>query len=732
MKMSKNTKLTLVVLLFLTLSVLINSLTFIEAYTGQKIAEYMSSPLPSAPEPVLQGGDFPVSVKDLSSDLAGGEASAWSGVITSIYGSYNVPLVNGSFDGEKWLLYFNVPSESHVGLYNLTLTQGTRDVHQSNCVWVLEKWPDTITFSHCTDLHEPIGELVYPAYIMQTNFINPDFMIATGDLVQTESNARAWAYLQYNMMQQEYPSFFLPGNHDYSGYAGRAYAQYGGKLNYTVELGDFIFIASDTGRHGYFEEDQIKWLESELSKYPDKVKIIGFHHAFLSSEYEEDLGTVTGGYIEADWENIDEIAPLMFFTWIEDGLPKLVAREFLRIVQEYDVRIILTGHVHRDMIYVLNENHYFITTSTTGGGLPPGERFGSRIITLDKDGTVYLDPYTKANLDNPPNNIPTGKVTYTYSSANDFTGTAVSASVRNDLEMPIEEGKLVFKVSDSKPLDEYEFLGEQPERVETTTTAEGYIFDTYFDVPEKTSFEITLKAEDDSTEPSISVMLAESYQIETPTIVTLTASDYGWGLKTIDVSYSIDDGYTWIPVNASITPILTGELFKDNFADYELNFKVPALFEGESIIIKAEATDYAGNTASLQSEDLTVEIPTEYTLGVNSEPVPVDITLNGVSLSTPYEATLEEGEYSVSVPSSVTFEGNTYELKEWSTGETTTEITLTLSEDSDITITYELQVTEEIEPETETDNGGGIPLPASYMLIGVILAVTIINLGKKK
>jgi hypothetical protein len=117
---------------------------------------------------------------------------------------------------------------------------------------------------------------------------------------------------------------------------------------------------------------------------------------------------------------------------------------------------------------------------------------------------------------------------------------------------------------------------------------------------------------------------------------------------------------------------------------------------------------------------------------VNSEPVPVDITLNGVSLSTPYEATLEEGEYSVSIPSSVTFEGNTYELKEWSTGETTTEITLTLSEDSDITITYVLQVTEEIEPETETDNGGGIPLPASYMLIGVILAVTIINLGKKK
>jgi len=724
-------RLSLIVLLAFAVSTL-GAIPFAESYTGQKVAEYMSSPLPTAPEVVLIGGDFPVIVKDLSSDLAGGASNAWSAEITSIYGTFSVPLVNGTDDDGTWLLYFHIPDDVHTGIYNLTLTQGSMILLQCNSVWVLEEYPETLTFSHITDIHEPIGELVFPQYIMQANFMNPDFVIATGDIVQTESNARAWAYLQYADMRFEVPFFALPGNHDYSGYAGKVYAQYGGKLNYTLVLGDFVVIAADSSNIGYLNDNQIIWLESELSKYPDKVKIIGFHHPLISSEYEEDLGATTGGSLEADWQNIDDLSDLMYMTWLEDdGTPRPAAQELMRIVQEYDVRIVLTGHVHRDLIYMVNDQHYFITTSTTGGGLPPGSRFGSRTLIVDGDGTVHLDPYTAANLDNPPNNIPTGYVKYTYSSANDFTGTAVSATVQNDLDMAIDNGRLIFKVSDRKPLGDYVFVGEQPTRVETTTTSEGYVFDAYFDVPARTEFEVTLKAEDDSTDPSLGVELAVPYHMENPTTVVLSASDYGWGLKIIDVSYSLDDGSTWTPVDASIAPILTGELYKDNFGDYDVTFDVPALFEGESIIVKAEATDYAGNTASFQSNDLTVEAPTEYTLSVDSTPVSVDITVDGVSLSTPYEVMLEEDEYTVSAPETVTVDDDTYELQEWSTGETGTEITVTLSEDTSITVTYEIQETE-TEPDTEPDTGGGIPFPAAYMLIGVAAATMLISLRKPK
>ncbi|MCW4014383.1 MAG: metallophosphoesterase [Candidatus Bathyarchaeota archaeon] len=731
-------RLSLIVLLAFAVSTLV-AIPFAQSYTPQKIAEYMSSPLPTAPEPVLIGGDFPVMVKDLSTDLAGGVASAWSGEISSIYGVYTIPLVNGTFDGEKWLLYFNVPDNVHAGLYNLTLAQGSMTVHQSNSIWVLENYPDTITFSQITDIHEPIGELLYPQFIMQSNFMNPDFVLATGDIVQTESNARAWAYTQYANIQYEVPIYMLPGNHDYSGYGGKGYAMYGGKLNYTLVLGDFVVIAADSGENGYFNPEQVIWIEQQLQKYPDKVKILGFHHAILSSEFEEDMGSTTGGYIEVDWDDIDSLAETMYFTWLgEDGLPLDVTKEVFRLVHEYDVRIILNGHVHRDMIYVVDNQHYFVTTCTTGGGLPETQRYGSRLITVEGDGTVTLDPYAVADIDNPPNNLPTGYVSYTYSSANDFTGTAVSAKVQNDLEIPIIDGRLIFKVSDSKPLGDYVFVGEQPTRVETTTTSEGYVFEAYFDVPAQTGFEVTLKAEDDTTEPSLGVELAAPYQMENPTTVTLSVSDYGWGLKTIDVSYSLNDGSTWIPVEASIEPILVGDLFKDNFGGYDVTFEVPALFEGESILVKAEATDYAGNEASFQSTDLTLGTPTEYTLSVDSTPITVDINVDGISMAAPHMATLEEGEYTVSAPETITVDGDTYELMEWSTGETGTEITITLSEDTSITVTYEMQETTEpdtepdTEPETEPDTGGGIPFPAAYMLIGVAAATLLISLRKPR
>ena len=723
--MKEKKRITIILLLALALSSIAGSILFTQAYTGQVLTEFMSSPLPSVPEPVLQGGDFPVTVKDLSPDLAGGAASAWSGVVTSIYGSYDLALVNGTFDGEKWMLYFSIPAETHVGLYNLTLMQGSLNVHQSRCVWVLEDYPESITFSQVTDIHEPIGEVQFPQYIMQTNFLNPDFMITTGDNVQTETNARAWAFLQYAMLQLEYPSYLVPGNHDYSGNGGKGYARYGGKLNYTLVLGDFVFIAADSDGIGYLSSSQLAWIESTLSKYPDKVKILAFHHPLISSEYEDDLGATTGASLEADWQNIDALSDIMYFTWMDDGVPLPEAQEFLRIVQQYDVRLVLNGHVHRDLIYIVNNQHYFVTTSTNGGGLPPDSRYGSRLITIDGDSTVHLDQYALENIDNPPNNLPTGYVTYTYRSANDFTGTAVTAVVKNELEMPITEGRLIFKVSKSKPLDSYVFVGDQPARVEKTATNEGYVFDAYFDMEARSSMETTLKAADDNTDPEIWASLAQLYTVGSPTTVTLSASDLGWGLKELSASFSLD-GNSWIPLESDIQPVFSGEVYKDTFPEMDVTFDVAALTDGESIYVRAEAIDYAGNTASFQSENLAAAAPTMYTLSVDSSPVKVDLEVDGDAVSTPYEASLESGDYTIGAPATVVDGGDTYEFQRWSTGSTSMEITVTLSGDTSISASYLKQESSEPAPEPETPSGG-IPLPVSFIGIGVLVAALIIS-----
>lgn len=710
------------VLLVLTLTGLVSTVPFAESYTGQKIAEIMSSPLPSAPEPVLQGGDFPVHVKDLSEALAGGDASAWSGEIGSMYGRYTLSLVNGTFDGDKWVLIFNVPSDTHPGLYDLTLTQssdGTSEgIFQSRCVWVLDEWPESLIISHLTDIHEPITPLIFSQYIMQSNFVDPDLCICSGDNVQTESVARAWAYLQYSMLHLEFPSYLVPGNHDYSGYGGAAYAKYGGKLNYTVVMGDFMFVALDSRGVGTVTEKQLRWAENQLSKHPDKVKIISFHHPLLSSEYEDDLGTVTGGSITGDWQNIEELEDIMYPSWTDptDGHPLEVAKTLLRIIQEQDVRIILCGHVHRDIIYVLNDSHYFVTTSTTGGGLPPEQRFGTRLITVHQNGTLRFDPYTEARLDDPPNNIPTGYLRYVYGSENDFTETAVSVTLENMLDMGFPEGRLIFKVSDSKPVTEYTFVGAQPVRVETATSDAGHVFDAYFDVDPKSVLEVTLKAEDDEEAPTVEAEFIIADDGADPT-VSLTMSDSGWGLKEAEASYSTNGGLTWTPIDTSIEPVLGGEEYDVTFPEKTFTFTVP-LAQGETILVKAEAADYAGNTAYYTSPEFS---PQSHILSVESTPIEVSFTVDGEDAETPYYETLMAGEYTLTVPETVTVGGEEYSFSWWADGETQPSRALDLGVDTELSVIYQ-KVEAPEEPSEPEETWGGIPVPGEYLLVGILVA----------
>ena len=727
----------LMILLAFSLTGMFAITPFTLGYTTQKLSEYMSSPLPSAPEPVLIGESFPVTVKDLDAGLAGAtDPSIWSGYIVSDYGEYPVSVDGVNNEGE-WSLSLTVPVGTHPGLYDLSLTQTfngqSKDITQINSVWVLESWPESLTISHITDIHEPIGEVPFQANILQSNFINPDLCIATGDIVQTESVARSWSYLQYAMENIEYPMYLLPGNHDYSGYGGKGYQMYGGKLNYTLVLGDFLIVALDSAELAYLSDAQLEWLEHQLSLYPNKVKIIGFHHAFLSSEYEEDMGTLTGGYIEADWTRINELADTLYFTWKTDDVPSTQAQNLLRIVQEYDVRLILTGHVHRDMIYVVNDQHYFVTTSTTGGGLPPTSRHGSRLITLNSDGSIELDPYSEEGLTTPPNNIPHGYVTYTYGSANDFSETAVSVHLENDLTMDIDDGHLVFRVSDSEPSSDYVWIGNAPDSYEVTESSDGYVFDAFFDVLAESSMDVTLKAVDDNDAPEASAIIAD-YTPGSENMVSLTISDDGWGVKTVEASYSIDDGATWNDVDASIEPIHSGDLYDITFPELVFEFEVPAVSPEMSVLVKATATDYAGNAMDFTSENL-LSSP-KYTLSVSS-PVEATISIDGEALSTPLEKEVEAGDYTLIAQVKVTVAGEEYAFVEWSDGVSDNERTIDLDDDLSLELTYEKVVTEEPPvvpdtPEEDTDSGSVIPFPASYSLLGLGLALFLFNQKKIK
>ena len=53
--------------------------------------------------------------------------------------------------------------------------------------------------------------------------------------------------------------------------------------------------------------EELEWADKVLSENQRKVKIIMLHHPLLSNDYEDDAGTIKGGNIDGNWENIEAL-----------------------------------------------------------------------------------------------------------------------------------------------------------------------------------------------------------------------------------------------------------------------------------------------------------------------------------------------------------------------------------------------------------------------------------------
>jgi len=690
-------------------------------------------PLPTNPEPVLTGGDLRVDVS------AGSGASGWTGGLSSRYGSATLNLVNTSFSGGSWTVFFGIPEGIRPALYDLVLgyADGGDAVEytQPRSVWVMESWPETLKVAQISDIHLPYGADVFATYLYEANLVDPDLIVVTGDVVDQEILSSAWGYLQDLLGRLDVPIYLIPGNHDYSGADSAYYQQFGGMKNYTVVIGDFLLLALDSHGGGYVYQEQIDWADSVLARYSDKVKIIAFHHPLLSSEYEDDEGRVKGGEITGDWSDIEGLWDVMYFTW-QDNLD--LAQGLLRVIQTHDVELILGGHVHRDIIYILNGEHHFVTTSTSGGGLPPTFKYCSRLIEVGSDGTIDLGEYTESRKFDPPNAIPTGEVTYFYSGANDGSGTSVSARVVNDLDFVIDDAHLEFLVSDDVTADQYSFYPEQPDTVEIIETDSGHLFVVTVDVPAESVLDLTLASSDDGVEPAVEVAFPEDYDEGEPIPVSVEVSDSGWGLGEVTASYSLD-GSTWIVIDTPVEADVDKYDYEINLVEASYSFTVFDAPEGSTLQVRVEATDFAGNQGTEEASFSVGEAPTPtHTLAVDSAPVSnVGFKLNGVDHTTPFSEVLDEGTYTVSVPLEFKTDDANYTFTGWADGVSDAERTVDLDSDVSLEAEYEEVVVEEPEPEpdetepepdeTEAEPRGGIPIPYAAVMAGLALGMAMLR-----
>ena len=702
-------------------------------------------PLPTNPEPVLLGGALRVEVR------AGSGATSWAGSLTGKYGSSELTLVNSSYSGGWWTVFFGVSSDVYPALYDLELdwSDGGSSVEyvQPGIIWVLEEWPETLRVAQISDIHLPYGADVLATYVYEANLVDADMIVATGDIVDVETIASAWTYLQEMTGRLGVPIFILPGNHDYAGGDSALFQDYGGLKNYSVVIGDFLFLALDSDGGGYIVQEQLDWAESVLARHPGKVKFMAFHHPLLSSEFEDDEGAVKGGELEGDWTDIEALREVIYFTWRENiGL----AEELLRIIQTYDVRLTMSGHVHRDIIYILNGENYFMSTGNSGGGGPPGyEGPRSRLIELDSDGTLRLGEYALAGLFDPPNAIPTGELSYYYWGANDGSGEAVSARVVNGLEMALEDASLEFLVSSENPVDAYSFYPGDPGSYDVVETDAGHLFVVHVDVSAGEVYDLSLAAVDDDTSPSVVIQFPEAYDEGEPVEVSVDVSDGGWGVGDVSVSYSLDGGATWVDVDSAISAVVDRDDYQVNLVEASLDFTVENPPVGVTLLVQAEATDFAGNLGSSEGGfALGIAPLATYTLSVDSSPVSeVTVTVDGVGYESPFAAELEEGSHTVVVPEEVTEDGVDYAFTGWADGSAEAERSVSLSGDLDLEAVYEEVVAEEPEPSPEPtpeptpepsaepdpeSPSGGIPISYASVAAGLLLGVAVLFLFRRR
>ena len=236
--------------------------------------------------------------------------------------------------------------------------------------------PDQFSFAFLTDIHllparsAPEG---FKKVIDTVNKLNPDFVITGGDLVmdvmEASYDSAVSLYDLYLDMTKEFkmPVYNTIGNHEHFGLYLRdevdtSFSEYGKKM-YEKRIGkryysfdhkgwhfmilDAVGIRPDREYTGLIDDKEIEWIKSDLQKIDKKTPIaISVHIPFITSQTQLQDGS---------------LASTPAYLVINN------ARDVLLLFREYNLKLVLQGHLHfLEDIYV-NDDVHFITAGAVSG-----------------------------------------------------------------------------------------------------------------------------------------------------------------------------------------------------------------------------------------------------------------------------------------------------------------------------------------------------------------------------
>jgi len=232
-------------------------------------------------------------------------------------------------------------------------------------------------FVFATDIHiQPENRAVegFKKAIAHINGLKPkpDFVITGGDNIDLEENAsieRAdmlFKLYKQTIKELEMPVYHTIGNHDIVGWAeisviDSTHPEYGkemfrkrlgeGTTYRSFDHGNWHFIILDSiekgdelESHGYINSRQFEWLKQDLKKTGKEQPIcIALHIPFISTLLQFHYDTLATPTKDA---------------FVNNGT------EVLKLLSDYNVRLVLQGHFH-----VFEEHRYKDTTYIIGGAV---------------------------------------------------------------------------------------------------------------------------------------------------------------------------------------------------------------------------------------------------------------------------------------------------------------------------------------------------------------------------
>ncbi len=175
-----------------------------------------------------------------------------------------------------------------------------------------------------------------------------DFILHLGDITADGSEERLRAF-QKITMNSTVPVFSTPGNHDIKKLNSTdSYKRYFGNSEYYFNYGGYLFISLDSTKAS-FSEKGLKFLEVILNKFPNIPKVIFTHMPLFDPRGNDNDHAL---------------------------LNKTQSTQILSMIANYNVKLVLSGHIHYFNHTVKNGTHFL--TSGGGGAIlyEPPERGG--------------------------------------------------------------------------------------------------------------------------------------------------------------------------------------------------------------------------------------------------------------------------------------------------------------------------------------------------------------------